>query len=85
MPNLAAMQVPPFSLNEQLNALGEELDQAVLQVLRSGQYIGGSVISGFEQAFAAGDGRVPMPWAATAVPMPWCSPCALSVSAPAMR
>jgi dTDP-4-amino-4,6-dideoxygalactose transaminase len=56
MPNLAAMQVPPFSLNEQLNALGEELDQAVLQVLRSGQYIGGSVISGFEQAFAAAMG-----------------------------
>jgi dTDP-4-amino-4,6-dideoxygalactose transaminase len=56
MPNLTAMQVPPFSLNEQLNALGEELDQAVLQVLRSGQYIGGSVISGFEQAFAAAMG-----------------------------
>jgi dTDP-4-amino-4,6-dideoxygalactose transaminase len=56
MPNLAAMQVPPFSLNEQLNALGEELDQAVLQVLHSGQYIGGSVISGFEQAFAAAMG-----------------------------
>jgi dTDP-4-amino-4,6-dideoxygalactose transaminase len=56
MPNLAAMQVPPFSLSEQLNALGEELDQAVLQVLRSGQYIGGSVISGFEQAFAAAIG-----------------------------
>ena len=47
------MQVPPFSLSEQLNALGEELDQAVLQVLRSGQYIGGAVIAGFEQAFAA--------------------------------
>jgi dTDP-4-amino-4,6-dideoxygalactose transaminase len=56
MPNLTAMQVPPFSLNEQLNALGEELDQAVLQVLRSGQYIGGSVISDFEQAFAAAMG-----------------------------
>jgi len=50
------MQVPPFSLNEQLNALGDELDQAVLQVLHSGQYIGGSVISGFEQAFAAAMG-----------------------------
>jgi dTDP-4-amino-4,6-dideoxygalactose transaminase len=53
MPNLAAMQVPPFSLSEQLKALGEELDQAVLQVLHSGQYIGGAVIAGFEQAFAA--------------------------------
>jgi dTDP-4-amino-4,6-dideoxygalactose transaminase len=56
MPNLAAMQVPPFSLNEQLKALGEELDQAVLQVLRSGQYIGGPVIGGFEEAFAAAVG-----------------------------
>jgi dTDP-4-amino-4,6-dideoxygalactose transaminase len=56
MPNLAAMQVPPFSLNEQLKALGEELDQAVLQVLHSGQYIGGGVIAGFEQAFATAMG-----------------------------
>ena len=56
MPNLAAMQVPSFSLNEQLKALGEELDQAVLQVLHSGQYIGGGVIAGFEQAFAAAMG-----------------------------
>jgi dTDP-4-amino-4,6-dideoxygalactose transaminase len=36
--------------------LGEELDQAVLKVLRSGQYIGGSLISGFEEAFAAAIG-----------------------------
>lgn len=50
------MQVPPFSLDAQLDALGKELDQAVLQVLRSGQYIGGSVIGGFEQAFAAAMG-----------------------------
>ena len=46
------MQVPPFSLTEQLDALGEQLDAAVLQVLRSGQYIGGGVIAAFEQAFA---------------------------------
>ena len=39
------MQVPPFSLREQLDHLGEELDAAVLQVLRSGQYIGGGVIA----------------------------------------
>ncbi|QVL52741.1 MAG: DegT/DnrJ/EryC1/StrS family aminotransferase [Cyanobium sp. M30B3] len=50
------MQVPPFSLNEQLKALAEDLDQAVLQVLHSGQYIGGGVIAGFEQAFAAAIG-----------------------------
>ena len=47
------MQVPPFSLTEQLHHLGEQLDAAVLQVLRSGQYIGGSVIADFEHAFAA--------------------------------
>lgn len=47
------MNVPPFSLSEQLNALGEDLDQAVLQVLRSGQYIGGAGVAAFEQAFAA--------------------------------
>ena len=29
--------------------LGEQLDAAVLQVLRSGQYIGGGVIAAFEQ------------------------------------
>ena len=46
------MQVPPFSLTEQLAQLGPELDAAVLEVLRSGQYIGGGVITAFEQAFA---------------------------------
>ena len=50
------MQVPPFSLSEQIDALGDELDAAVLQVLRSGQYIGGGVIAAFEQAFAAAVG-----------------------------
>ncbi|MCS5698041.1 DegT/DnrJ/EryC1/StrS family aminotransferase [Cyanobium sp. FGCU-52] len=47
------MHVPPFSLSEQLRELGGALDEAVLQVLRSGQYIGGSTIASFEQAFAA--------------------------------
>jgi dTDP-4-amino-4,6-dideoxygalactose transaminase len=47
------MHVPPFSLSEQLQQLGDDLDQAVLEVLRSGQYIGGSAISGFESAFAS--------------------------------
>ena len=50
------MQVPPFSLSEQIQELGEALDQAVLQVLRSGQYIGGGVIAAFEQAFATATG-----------------------------
>jgi dTDP-4-amino-4,6-dideoxygalactose transaminase len=46
------MHVPPFSLAEQLRQLGDQLDGAVTQVLRSGQYIGGPTISGFETAFA---------------------------------
>ncbi len=46
------MQVPPFDLTEQLQQLGEALDDAVLQVLRSGQYIGGATINAFESAFA---------------------------------
>ena len=47
------MQVPPFSLTDQLADLGSELDDAVLRVLRSGQYIGGAEIKQFEDAFAA--------------------------------
>ncbi len=47
------MQVPPFSLGEQLRQLGDALDSAVLEVLRSGQYIGGATIGRFEHDFAA--------------------------------
>ena len=47
------MSVPPFSLTEQLQQLGADLDAAVLAVLQSGQYIGGPVVAEFEQAFAA--------------------------------
>ena len=47
------MQVPPFSLTEQLHHLGEQLDAAVLQVLRSGQYIGGGLIADFQHAFSS--------------------------------
>ena len=50
------MQVPPFSLGEQIQELGPALDQAVLEVLRSGQYIGGATIGRFEQDFAAACG-----------------------------
>lgn len=42
------MQVPPFSLSQQLADLGADLDAAVLRVLHSGQYIGGSEIQAFE-------------------------------------
>jgi len=47
------MPVPPFSLEEQLRQLGDSLDEAVVQVLRSGQYIGGGVVNAFETSFAA--------------------------------
>ena len=50
------MNVPPFSLSDQLRQLGDSLDSAVLAVLRSGQYIGGGGIAAFEQAFAAASG-----------------------------
>ena len=50
------MQVPPFSLSEQLIRLGSELDDAVLGVLHSGQYIGGERIRAFEESFAASCG-----------------------------
>ena len=53
---LLFMQVPPFSLSQQISDLGTDLEEAVLQVLRSGQYIGGPQIKAFEEAFAASVG-----------------------------
>lgn len=50
------MTVPPFSLGDQIQELGDALDQAVLGVLRSGQYIGGAVTADFERDFAAACG-----------------------------
>ena len=50
------MQVPPFSLSQQIDDLGVDLEEAVLEVLRSGQYIGGPQIKRFEEAFAASVG-----------------------------
>ena len=46
------MHVPPFSLSQQITDLGTDLEQAVLGVLRSGQYIGGPQVSTFEHSFA---------------------------------
>ena len=43
------MQVPPFSLSQQISDLGQDLEEAVLNVLRSGQYIGGPQIKQFEE------------------------------------
>ncbi len=45
------MQVPPFSLEKQLSEIGQELDLAVLRVLKSGNYIGGIEVKNFENSF----------------------------------
>ena len=50
------MQVPPFSLSQQISDLGQDLEEAVLSVLRSGQYIGGPQIKQFEKSFAVSVG-----------------------------
>ena len=50
------MQVPPFSLSQQISDLGQDLEEAVLNVLRSGQYIGGPQIKQFEESFAVSIG-----------------------------
>ena len=50
------MHVPPFSLSQQIDDLGVDLKEAVLEVLSSGQYIGGPQIKRFEEAFAASVG-----------------------------
>ena len=50
------MQVPPFSLSQQIGDLGQDLEEAVLSVLRSGQYIGGPQIKQFEESFAVSVG-----------------------------
>ena len=46
------MKVPPFSLSKQIEALGPDLEEALLRVLRSGQYIGGDEVKEFEESFA---------------------------------
>ena len=46
-------KIPPFDLSEQYKVIGAEINQAVLEVLASGRYIGGPTVEGFEQQFAA--------------------------------
>ncbi|KAM3089972.1 DegT/DnrJ/EryC1/StrS family aminotransferase [Phormidesmis sp. 146-35] len=45
--------IPPFDLSEQFQTIGAEINQAVLEVLASGRYIGGANIENFEQQLAA--------------------------------
>ena len=61
------MQVPPFSLSQQIDDLGVDLEEAVLEVLRSGQYIGGPQIKRFEKPLPPAS-AASTPWAATAAP-----------------
>jgi len=45
--------IPPFDLSEQFQTIGTEINQAVLDVLASGRYIGGAKVENFEQQFAS--------------------------------
>ena len=46
------MQVQPFSLTKQIYEIKDELNEAVLRVLTSGQYIGGQEVENFEKSFS---------------------------------
>jgi dTDP-4-amino-4,6-dideoxygalactose transaminase len=45
--------IPAFDIKQQYTTIEAEVSQAVLEVLSSGRYIGGPVVEGFEQQFAA--------------------------------
>ncbi len=47
------MQIPPFSLEAQISEIGEEIEEALIKVFRSGKYIGGEEVISFEKAFAS--------------------------------
>ena len=47
------MQIPPFSLDAQISDIGEEIEEALIRVFRSGKYIGGKEVDSFEEAFAS--------------------------------
>ena len=47
------MQIPPFSLDAQISELGDEIEEALIKVLRSGKYIGGDEVTSFEKTFAS--------------------------------
>ena len=46
-------KIPPVDLARQYQSIQAAADAAVLQVLRSGQYIGGAAVGDFERQFAA--------------------------------
>ena len=45
-------KIPPFDVSQQYQQIGDRLNQAALDVLASGQYIGGQTVSQFESEFA---------------------------------
>ncbi len=45
--------IPPIDLKRQYQAIGADVNAAVLEVLASGAYIGGAMVQKFEQQFAA--------------------------------
>ncbi|MEI6065330.1 MAG: DegT/DnrJ/EryC1/StrS family aminotransferase [Pseudanabaena sp. ELA748] len=45
-------KIPPFDVSQQYQQIGDRLNKAALEVLASGQYIGGQVVSSFEAEFA---------------------------------
>ncbi|MBD2384053.1 DegT/DnrJ/EryC1/StrS family aminotransferase [Cylindrospermum sp. FACHB-282] len=45
--------IPAFDIKQQYTSIAAEVNAAVLEVLASGRYIGGPVVEGFEQQFAA--------------------------------
>ena len=47
------MNIPPFTLDRQYLEIGSEIEEAVLRVIKSGQFIGGNEISQFQESFAS--------------------------------
>ena len=47
------MNIPPFTLDRQYLEIGSEIEEAVLRVVKSGQFIGGNEISQFQESFAS--------------------------------
>ncbi|WP_055076058.1 DegT/DnrJ/EryC1/StrS aminotransferase family protein [Pseudanabaena sp. 'Roaring Creek'] len=45
-------KIPPFDVSQQYQQIGDRLNKAALEVLASGQYIGGQAVSQFETEFA---------------------------------
>jgi len=46
-------KIPPFDASQQYQQIGDLLNKAALEVLASGQYIGGQTVSQFEAEFAS--------------------------------